>query len=152
MAGDLTVIGDMLKAAHLAGQAINITQTTAAHAMSYKLTSLFGVSHGHAVALCMTGVWPYMLAHPEACCDPRGIAALECAYAAIARCFGVDSAEEAARRFISLYDGAALSCPTVSDEQLAVLVHAVNPTRLKNHPIALSEQAIEAIYRAILHR
>ena len=39
----------MLMAANLAGKAINITQTTAGHAMSYKLTSLYGIAHGHAV-------------------------------------------------------------------------------------------------------
>lgn len=32
----------MLRAAHEAGKAINITQTTAGHAMCYKITSLFG--------------------------------------------------------------------------------------------------------------
>jgi alcohol dehydrogenase class IV len=36
----------MLTASNLAGQAINITQTTAAHAMSYKLTSLYHIPTG----------------------------------------------------------------------------------------------------------
>ena len=44
----------MLKAAHLAGKAINLTQTTAGHAMCYKLTSLYGIAHGHAAALCVS--------------------------------------------------------------------------------------------------
>ena len=42
----------MLLAANTAGKAINITQTTAGHAMCYKITSLFGSSHGHASILC----------------------------------------------------------------------------------------------------
>ena len=41
----------MAKAAHLSGKAINITKTTAPHALSYYLTSHFGIPHGHAVAL-----------------------------------------------------------------------------------------------------
>ncbi len=41
----------LLKAAHLAGQAINITKTTAAHAFSYPFTTHFGIPHGHAVSL-----------------------------------------------------------------------------------------------------
>lgn len=41
----------MMVGANLAGQAINITRTTAPHAMSYILTSKYGYSHGHAVAL-----------------------------------------------------------------------------------------------------
>ena len=40
----------MLLAANIAGKAINVTQTTAGHAMAYKITTLYGLSHGHAVA------------------------------------------------------------------------------------------------------
>lgn len=42
----------MLLAANIAGKAINITQTTASHAMCYKITSIFGVAYGHAAILC----------------------------------------------------------------------------------------------------
>lgn len=41
----------IMLAANYAGRAINITQTTAPHAMSYKLTSMYKLPHGHAVAL-----------------------------------------------------------------------------------------------------
>ena len=41
----------MSQAANLAGQAINISKTTAPHALSYTITSYFGVPHGHAVGL-----------------------------------------------------------------------------------------------------
>ena len=41
----------MLVGANLSGQAINITRTTAPHAMSYVLTSKYNYPHGHAVAL-----------------------------------------------------------------------------------------------------
>ena len=44
-------------AAHLAGKAINISRTTAAHALSYKITSKYGIPHGHAVALCMPNLF-----------------------------------------------------------------------------------------------
>ena len=62
----------IMLAANYAGRAINITQTTAPHAMSYKLTSLYGLPHGHAVALCLPEVWMYMMEHPEKCIDKRG--------------------------------------------------------------------------------
>lgn len=42
---------NMAKAAHLAGKAINISKTTASHAISYPITAYFNVSHGHAVGL-----------------------------------------------------------------------------------------------------
>ena len=38
-------------AANLAGKAINISRTTASHAISYKITSDYNIPHGHAVAL-----------------------------------------------------------------------------------------------------
>jgi alcohol dehydrogenase class IV len=43
----------LAKAAHLSGKAINITKTTAPHAVSYPFTSYFGIPHGHAVGLTL---------------------------------------------------------------------------------------------------
>ena len=42
---------EMSIAANLAGKAINISKTTVPHATSYPFTSLFNISHGHAVGL-----------------------------------------------------------------------------------------------------
>ena len=42
---------EMSIASNLAGKAINISKTTAPHAASYPFTSLFNISHGHAVSL-----------------------------------------------------------------------------------------------------
>lgn len=39
------------QASNLAGKAINISRTTVAHALSYSITSKYGIPHGHAVAL-----------------------------------------------------------------------------------------------------
>ena len=43
----------MLLASNLAGKAINISKTTAPHAVSYPFSSLFGLDHGHAVSLTL---------------------------------------------------------------------------------------------------
>ena len=51
----------IMEGANYSGQAINLTQTTAAHAMSYKITSMYEIPHGHAVALCLPEVWIMML-------------------------------------------------------------------------------------------
>ena len=47
----------LMRGAYLAGQAIDISRTTAAHAFSYYLTSHYGIPHGHAVYMC----FPYVL-------------------------------------------------------------------------------------------
>ena len=54
---DLEAIRNIQLAANLSGKAINISETTAAHAMSYKITSLFGIPHGHAVAISMNSIF-----------------------------------------------------------------------------------------------
>ena len=43
----------MSLAAMYSGKAINISKTTAPHAVSYPFTSLYGISHGHAVSLTL---------------------------------------------------------------------------------------------------
>jgi alcohol dehydrogenase len=44
---------------NLAGRAINIAKTTAAHAISYYFTSKHNINHGHAVALTLGKVYEY---------------------------------------------------------------------------------------------
>ncbi|MBH44267.1 MAG: alcohol dehydrogenase [Gammaproteobacteria bacterium] len=44
---------EMALAAHYSGKAINISKTTAPHAISYPLSMYFNISHGHAVALTL---------------------------------------------------------------------------------------------------
>lgn len=148
--GDNSVIADMLLGSHLAGRAINITQTTAPHAMSYKLTTLYGIAHGHAVALCMQGVWAHMAAHPEACRDPRGCDVLTAALERLNRLFGAETAVEAAEKFAALYRSLTLDTPIPTDEEWTALVDAVNISRLQNHPVTLDREAIESIYRTVL--
>ena len=43
----------MCLASNLAGEAINISKTIAPHAVSYPFTSMYGISHGHAVSLTL---------------------------------------------------------------------------------------------------
>ena len=47
----LRSIESLCYGANLAGKAINITRTTAPHALSYPITKIYGIPHGHAVAL-----------------------------------------------------------------------------------------------------
>ena len=64
--GGLEAAGAVMQGANFSGRAINVTATTAAHAMSYKLTSLCGLPHGHAVALCLPHVWRFLEEHADA--------------------------------------------------------------------------------------
>lgn len=139
--------GQMLLAANIAGKAINITQTTAGHAMAYKLTSLYGLAHGHAAALCVAAVWPYMAAHPEKCTDFRGNAHLQKVFWELAEAMGCRTTEEAIRKFRNMLKELEIAAPVMKrEEELAVLRSSVNPQRLKNNPVALDEETLGELY------
>ncbi len=147
IAGDEEKNRVMLHAANIAGKAINITQTTAGHAMCYKLTSLYGIAHGHAAGLCVPALWEYMLLHPEDCMDSRGWAYVEETFGEIAAAMGCNNPAEAIATLRMLMAELGLSAPdTVGAEDVALLKNSVNPVRLKNNPVALCPEGIESIY------
>ena len=124
---------EILLASNYAGRAINITATTAAHAMSYKLTSLYGIPHGHAVGLCLPEVWAEM-ADDEKLQDTF-------------RDFPVDLPW-----LCDLLHQLEIEQPVSSnrDTDLEILADSVNPLRLKNNPVAFSRDTLKAMYERIL--
>ncbi len=140
----------MLKAANTAGKAINITQTTAGHAMCYKLTSLYGIAHGHAAALCDQQLFPYMINNLDRCIDPRGEEYLEKTFRDIAEAFGCETPAQAADKFSSIVESLELKVPEASEGDYEILKTSVNPVRLKNHPISLDTEIIDMLYHKIL--
>lgn len=130
----------MMKAANLAGKAINITQTTAGHAMCYKITSIYGYAHGHSAALCNGVLWPYMIEYGN----------LSNIFDELATCFGKNSATEGAKTFTDIIHKLGMEIPKITSEQtLNELAESVNPVRLKNNPVKLSADVIKELYRKI---
>lgn len=142
---------NMLKAANIAGKAINITQTTAGHAMCYKLTSLYGIAHGHAAALCTAELFKYMILHTDKCIDKRGKGYLKAVFGEIAKAMNCKSAEKAAEMFSKMVTDLGLSTPIADKNDFSLLKKSVNPDRLKNNPVYLDEVAIDEIYHKILN-
>lgn len=142
---------NMLLAANYAGRAINITTTTAPHAMSYKLTSLFHIPHGHAVAICLPEVWGYMNTHLMDCVDTRGTRYVECTFREIATVLRADSIEDAISWFHRMLTRLNITNPTCCDGAvIGSLGESVNLQRLKNNPILLSKQALLHLYQIVL--
>lgn len=127
----------MLEAAHLAGKAINIAQTTAGHAMCYQMTKLYGLAHGHAAALCVSKLWPWLLEHSARL--PEGLASA----------MGCGTMEEAAARFQAILDGLELERPACTEAELTKLTASVNPERMKNLPVHLTEREIRKLYQKV---
>ena len=140
----------MLQAAHLAGQAINITRTTAGHAMCYKLTTLYGLAHGHAAALCVDALFPWMIAHPERISDPRGAEQVFRALQQITEAMGCENAGLAAEKFHTILGSLELPKPKAKPEDYQILKRSVNTERLGNHPYTLNEEDLDRLYHQIL--
>ena len=140
----------MLRAANTAGKAINITQTTAGHAMCYKITSLFRSAHGHAAILCNRVLFPWMIKNTDKCIDPRGEEYLKNILNEIGQAMGCRNGAEGVEKLRSIFDTLELEVPTATAEQYEELKTSVNPVRLKNHPIALDVETIDKLYHEIL--
>ena len=113
-------------AAYLSGKAINISKTTAPHALSYELTMKYGIPHGYAVALTI----PIFM---KINATSKLLSLLEC-----------KTAEQASVEFQSLMSKIGLSSNLralgITDEKDIVhLVDSVNMERLQNNPVKLEK-------------
>jgi hypothetical protein len=92
-----------------------------------------------------------MLSHAEDCADPRGEGYLKEMFDRLAAAFGCETPRQAAELFDAAVRELALPDPApASEEDIRILKGSVNQTRLKNHPIRLSEEVIEQLYMEIL--
>lgn len=142
----------IMLAANYGGRAINITQTTAAHAFSYKITSIYELPHGHAVAVCLPEIWEYMIGHMDKCLDARGQEYLSGIFVLISKAMGCDSPEHAISEFRQMMVDMELKNPIVEnkEEEIFVLSTSVNPVRLRNNPVELSKSVIPDLYTKIV--
>lgn len=121
---DLQICSLAMYAAYLAGCAINITRTTAGHAMSYNLTSTFNIAHGHAVALCLTALFPLM------------------------KEFYTLPFELNLKNILS--DWNLIPHLNFDDSTVNELATSVNVQRLSNNPLKLSTEDLRSLYKKIL--
>lgn len=142
----------IMLAANYGGRAINIAQTTAAHAMSYKITSMYKLPHGHAVAVCLPEIWQYMTNHLNEVSDSRGARYVEKTFNEIAGAMGYDKIRVAIAQIRQMIHDMDLGNPKSykRDEEIGLLVNSVNPVRLKNNPVPLSAQVISKLYNNIV--
>ena len=139
---------------HLAGRAIDVSKTTAAHALSYAITKRYGISHGHAVALTLGR---FIAVHATADTgqlqpgiDPQ---AHRQSMSLILRALGASDGDEGRHAFKALVarlglehrlDAIVPTDPAARDQ----LVRSVNLERLGNNPVAFSQQDLAALLAA----
>ena len=147
----------MAKAANLAGKAINITRTTACHAVSYPITSYFGIPHGHAVALTLSSILKYNSQVTEQdILDKRGVNYVKKSINEISSLLGAKNVEDAADILIKLMREIVLNTELSelgirTDEDINIIVkNGFNPDRVKNNPRKLTEEALRKILYSII--
>lgn len=145
----------MCTAAHLAGQAIDISKTTAAHALSYAMTIHYGVAHGHAVALTLGALLEHNGYVSETdCVDPRGTDFVRMRIAEVLEIIGAPDAatgrHELTRLLRSVGLETTLSAAGIgTPEARRKIVESVDADRLANNPRALDSNQLTAIIDAI---
>jgi alcohol dehydrogenase class IV len=142
-------------ASNLAGKAINISKTTAPHAISYTMTAMYGVAHGQAVCITL----PYFLSYnynvtPNDLNDSRGIDFVRGRILEIVEAINYGSLEEAQngiKEFI-LKIGLHISLKPLSiikPHQFHEIKSNINFERLKNNPRKISDNFIEDLFDKI---
>ncbi len=135
-----------MKAAYLAGKAINITKTTAAHAVSYAFTTYYGIPHGHAVFLTLPEFFEYNYGVSIADLnDPRGVEHIQRNLDDLCQMFGVASVRNGKCFLKNLARdiGVELSLDQlkIADYE-ARIADNVNMERLGNNPRKISKEGL----------
>ncbi|MDS1271266.1 phosphonoacetaldehyde reductase [Lipingzhangella sp. LS1_29] len=145
----------MAVGSHLAGRAIDTTKTTVAHALSYGITTGYGISHGHAVALTLGA---FIAEHARA--QPRdlraGVSAEQHAVtmAHVLEAFGATTPAEARDRFVALCHrlGLATSLSELgvpSASAARELAGGVNVERLGNNPVVFDHDSLQRLLDSV---
>lgn len=130
-------------AANYSGKAINISRTTAPHSMSYKLTSLYKISHGHAVALCLIPCWK-LLADKSKANEELNIR-LE----SLSKILKQNDVIESINYIDKLIKKLNLPKINIGKEDLKILVESVNTERMNNNPIIFDKEELYNLYKEI---
>jgi alcohol dehydrogenase class IV len=150
-----TVRRSMAEAALLAGRAIDISFTTAPHALSYALTARFGVAHGLAVALTLGAMLEFNVEVTDAdVTDERGASFVRDRLHEIVDIIGCTDPPAAAAWLRSLLESVGLPVRLrdvgVKTADLDGLAGEVNAARLANNPRELSPSTIRGVLEASL--
>ena len=145
----------MSEAALLAGRAINITRTTAPHAVSYPITALHGIPHGHACGLTLPQFLLFNAGtNDEDVLDRRGAAFVRQRIANLLDMLGVRTPEQGCRKLTELIAaiglGTKLSELGIGEAGIQEIVaRGFNPDRVKNNPRRLTKEALNKLLERV---
>lgn len=150
---DVEALQGMMEASNLAGKAINISKTTAAHAWSYAITSHYGVPHGHAVWLTLPRIFEmHATAITDDVTDPRGKIHLQAVMHRLMNLLGIKSATGSTSNLESYLNDINVEI-NISNigadtrEKRQFLSRQINMQRMSNNPVRLNDRQIEYIFQ-----
>jgi alcohol dehydrogenase len=150
-----TIAQNMIKASNLAGQAINIAKTTAAHAWSYSLTKKYGIPHGHAVWVTLPKIFEiHATTHSSSIRDPRGPKHLKEVMDTLIDIIRKSANEDFSCYFRKMLDSVNIKADIVVDLQISdkgrlALSRNVNHERMRNNPVIFNQTYIDKIFRIL---
>jgi len=146
----------MLIASNLAGKAINIAKTTAAHSISYSLTSYFNIPHGHAVALTL----PYFIefnsnVSSENLQDSRGVEFIKDRMSELFTILKVETADKAKEKIINIMKyinlETRLSKLGINRNDIDIIIkNGFNIQRMKNNPRLVTKKDLQNLLEKII--
>lgn len=132
---------EVAEGAYYSGRAIDMTTTTAPHAFSYKFTSLYGIPHGHAVAL----TFPFFFAL-NLCGEGLQTALNSYEYGQrvelLKQFLGLDINDFLSwQLYMDTYiSSLGLSAKILTFDELALAVSSFNEQRGRNNPVVINEE------------
>jgi len=145
VAGNKTAKNKMAEASFLAGKAINISKTTAPHAVSYAFTSYYNIPHGHAVALSLPFFFKYnFFVTNNDCNDTKGVNAVKERISKILKILntGIDNVEEKLKNYFKRLGIETDLNVLISDLDNNLIISNINTERLKNNPRQVNKNTI----------
>jgi alcohol dehydrogenase class IV len=146
----------MLIASNLAGKAINIAKTTAAHSVSYPLTSYFNIPHGYAVALTL----PYFIKYNndislENLQDSRGVKFVKDRISELFAALKVETANEAKDKLLNIMKEINLETKIsklgINKNNIDIIIeNGFNLQRMKNNPRVVDEKDLRNLLGKII--
>jgi alcohol dehydrogenase class IV len=149
---DNEVLQGMMEASNLAGKAINISKTTAAHAWSYAITSHYNVPHGHAVWLTLPSIFEmHATATPNEVTDPHGIEHFKEIIKRLMDTLDITSPEDSARHLRFYLESINIESDmrkigANAAEKRKFLSKQVNMQRMSNNPVSLMAVHVNQIF------
>ncbi|MDR2085154.1 MAG: phosphonoacetaldehyde reductase [Bacteroidales bacterium] len=130
--------------AYWAGKAINITKTTAPHALSYAFTSYYNIPHGNAVALTFPFFMKYNLIIPQD--EYCGVISLEkynLKMKYLMNLLEIKSEDEIYDKFNDYITKLQLSTDSHKNVNIDIIINNVNIERANNNPRKITRHSLK---------